>query len=457
MRIASDQLTRDGDEPSGAETASNADSAGRWATVLTTALFVLWCAYSLNGFRGWWVPITINDADAGSGIRQVLFLGSALISALMLWITGQVWGTIRAQWPLLVLGVWMVASAAYSELPATTIKRSVLFGCGCVTAATVAGMAHDPLRFVARLLAGVASSAALLSIAWWALFPAGVTTNPMRPGLAGISNHPNTLGPALALGVVWCLAAPWGGRWELPIRLGSALLCATALVMTTSITSLGLGLVGLGLFLVFVISAYTRVVVALGAALALLGGSLIGLSRIGDSMLGSVGRDATMSGRGELWSLIAAEIRETPLFGRGWGAFWTEGKGRELVGTWNPRQSHNAYLDVILDLGILGALLFAVVVGSVVVLLFREYVRGTGRRVLCAGLLTGVVSLLAIYAWQQSFLGKVDSFPFISMIVIATAALQARTVAGPATAAAADERADARDQSQSGINAEVDS
>lgn len=406
------------------------------AELVTTVLFVLWSCYSLNGFRGWWVPITISDSDAGSGLRQALFLGSAAVGTLTLWITGRVWETVRTQWLLLLLGLWIALTATYSDLPSTTVKRAILFGSGCVTAATLAMVTRDPLVFIGRLLAIVTTAAASISIAWWALFPAAISTNPMRPGLAGISNHPNTLGPALALGVVLCLGAPWTGRLAPFIRFGSAATCLAGLLMTTSVTSISLGLFAAAVFGLLLVSSYSRVVLILGMVVALIGALIIGLENVGDSLLGSMGRDASMSGRSELWAIIYEEIGKAPVFGHGWGAFWTEGKGRELVATWNPRQSHNGYLDIVLDLGLVGATMFLGYVSVVGLMLVREMRDRPDHRVLCSGMLAGLISLFAVFAFQQSFFGKVDSFPFIVVLVIGTGVARARAKAAPRVAEA---------------------
>ena len=68
-----------------------------WTEWVVFGLLILWCTYSINGFRGWWVTITVSDADAGSAIRQLLFAGSAATAGLLLLHTKTVWHTFTIQ------------------------------------------------------------------------------------------------------------------------------------------------------------------------------------------------------------------------------------------------------------------------------------------------------------------------------------------------------------------------
>jgi len=397
-------------------------------SVVTAALVVLWACYSLNGFRGWWVPITLSDDNSGAAIRQALFAGSAALSVGILWVRGVAWDTVRSQWRLMVLAGWLVASVLYSDLPSITLKRAILFVCGTITAVTFVAVARDPLRRVARLLVGITGGAAWMSIVWMVALSPAITTNPARPGLAGISNHPNTLAPALAIGLVLALGTPLRGKTGLAWRVAAALGCAVALGLTTSVTSIGLGLIATALYFALRLPAYwktlaTLIVIGVGVLV-----SLWGVDQIAADLLGSIGRDTSMSGRGDLWGIVWSEAQKAPVFGNGWGAFWTEGKGRDLVGTWNPRQSHNAYLDVVLDIGFIGLSLFGLLLVPVLWKLSKTIAGHTDpeKKSIAAAMLAAMLGLLTVYGLQQSFLGKVDAFAFSCVLLISAAALERR-------------------------------
>jgi O-antigen ligase len=76
------------------------------------------------------------------------------------------------------------------------------------------------------------------------------------------------------------------------------------------------------------------------------------------------GRDITLTDRTFIWSDVYAAASNSPLIGVGFGGFWI---GRLANIPWNAHmtwvlgQAHSGYVDVYLQLGILGAMLFAVV------------------------------------------------------------------------------------------------
>jgi O-antigen ligase len=85
-----------------------------------------------------------------------------------------------------------------------------------------------------------------------------------------------------------------------------------------------------------------------------------------DAMANTVGRDATLTGRVPLWLTLIEDIRQRPLLGYGFGAYWLGEAGLSptqwLAMGWSdsPRHAHNAFLDVVLDTGVIGLLLMVV-------------------------------------------------------------------------------------------------
>lgn len=74
------------------------------------------------------------------------------------------------------------------------------------------------------------------------------------------------------------------------------------------------------------------------------------------------GKDASFSGRTDLWGYILIEISKHPLLGTGFAGFWVNNNPilNQLyaVFIWIPLQSHNGYLDIINETGIIGLILF---------------------------------------------------------------------------------------------------
>jgi O-antigen ligase len=82
-----------------------------------------------------------------------------------------------------------------------------------------------------------------------------------------------------------------------------------------------------------------------------------------DQILGSVGKDTTLTGRSEIWPAVFEMIGRKPLLGYGYGAFWfgadTSGAAyvQESIG-WPAPSAHNGFLDLWLAVGLVGLLVF---------------------------------------------------------------------------------------------------
>jgi exopolysaccharide production protein ExoQ len=72
-------------------------------------------------------------------------------------------------------------------------------------------------------------------------------------------------------------------------------------------------------------------------------------------MTSLLGRDETLTGRGEIWEIVMAVASQNPVFGVGYGGFW--GLGIDEAMATRVGQAHNGYLDVYLHTGIVGIML----------------------------------------------------------------------------------------------------
>ncbi len=88
--------------------------------------------------------------------------------------------------------------------------------------------------------------------------------------------------------------------------------------------------------------------IAFGAAAPFLGGSNLA------GVTSGFGRDETLTGRTETWSQLVPVVGSQPLLGSGFGSFWTTAR-RDF---YEMSNGHNGYLDILLDLGVVGLALF---------------------------------------------------------------------------------------------------
>jgi len=387
----------------------------RW---LLTAMLVCWMIYDINGFRPPWSPIIVSDLDSGTALRQALFSTTGLVALYLL-------ATCRALGPALVqhiglvtLGLSLLASTVCSADPVLTVKRAAIFNLGMISLIVLVHQSRSPVRSMQKLIVTLTATAAWISILGWFVLPADAVSLAERPGLAGVTGHPNTLAPCMVIGFLISLGmAPSTSRGLKARRLAQAGLLV-ALLMTDSITSFVLLLVGCSLQFCMTARSYRRGVGHVIAATLIGVVFIVGTSNIKQGLFRAVDRDPSLSGRSALWVEVMQEGLNTPWFGQGFGAFWYEGRGREIVGTWNPRQSHHAYVDVFVDLGLFGlALVLLIFAGGGLMAWARTRgVTSVAHRRVVASMIAVIASLLVSYAFGESFLLKLDKFPMFCLL-----------------------------------------
>lgn len=80
-----------------------------------------------------------------------------------------------------------------------------------------------------------------------------------------------------------------------------------------------------------------------------------------------LGKDPTLTGRTVIWSHVLMVLEDRLFLGFGRGAFWDPQSpypaeaGRQLSSWYHPPHSHNGYIDLALDIGLVGFLLFLVI------------------------------------------------------------------------------------------------
>ncbi len=262
----------------------------------------------------------------------------------------------------------VLASTLWSINPPITFRRAVEF-LGTTLFAYYLVM-RFPLEQLARLLAIAFSIAIVLSFAVGVAKPdIGRMVGGSYDGAwRGICDDKNLLGQAMAMSAFTLLTAmpprPKPIQALLWCFIGAAALLT---ILSQSMTSLVV------LALTCVLYASTRVarlsasdlaatslvayviVIALAAVIATLGIS---------SVLDTVGRDATFTGREGVWEMALDAIGAKPWLGYGYGAFWAEDRGlAQFIATaegWSAAHAHNGLLELSLDIGLVGVAIFLV-------------------------------------------------------------------------------------------------
>ncbi len=298
-------------------------------------------------------------AQTNVGLRALEALVYAGCAGLMLFRWKRMLRWARAGWPLLALALLAVASTAWSVDPGTTLRRSSYF---LVTTAfgIYLGGRYTLGLFQKRLLQFFLFVIAA-SILLWLAKPSYAVDTFHGTAFRGITEHKNLFGEYM--GTFFFLALTYRFRSGYA-RLGTIAVAAGALLLSHASTALIAAGVTLALLPVLWIFRFRpRQALPLLVAGSLIVGALgFAAYRNSDTLLLSLGKDTTLTGRAEIWSYVLQSIGRRPLLGYGYDAFWQGLKGESLLLTaqvgWEVPHSHNGYLEVALALGTAGLSLF---------------------------------------------------------------------------------------------------
>ena len=271
--------------------------------------------------------------------------------------------------------VWSATSVLWSIDPGTSCRRLAVLTF-CIAGAIGFARQFRP-RDVAVMAAVIAGSYLLVGVCTELALG---TFRPWSPEyrFAG-TVHPNTQGANLG---ILCLASLCLARTETRLarsatrgRAGLWMLFAVGLIfllLTKSRTSCAALALALAVLWLVGASGRTRMLAAVAAALvvcvAALAGSMIG-GAVDDkvaeiAMLGRQDESEALTGRIPLWSELANYIGARPWEGYGYESFWTT-KHIEAISDemeWPLREAHNAYIDGVLSVGLIGVVTFLAIV-----------------------------------------------------------------------------------------------
>lgn len=313
--------------------------------------------------------LAAGDTDVGSTLTQGLAL--AMVLAWIVRDPRALAAMLRPAAPYVIILVFCFASALWSQFPTNTLRRSlslsvcILFGLYVYHRIGLGGM----LRMFTRVAIGLA----FLSIAVY--FAAPSVGHDAAEGygdaLRGVFASKNGAGMAMMLAIVNLLylgARPGANRTA--AAAGIALAFGT-LLLTRSATSLAIALV--------VLAAGSRFWLRSPSARLLHGAVLAGALLIAafsmafwpEAIFALAGRDADLTGRVPLWQALATVAQKRLLLGYGYNGFWNADSRDvqylwRIIG-WRAPNAHNGYIDIMLQIGVVGLLLYLAVWGRILI------------------------------------------------------------------------------------------
>lgn len=330
--------------------------------------------------RGWITLLVGPDADAeGSSMIRNLFVPAYLAAILLAagdW-RRSLRGAVSGSVPFLLVALAFV-SCLWSIAPDLTFRRSLALFFTTVAAAAMASRL-DWLG-MARAVAATFGVLAVGSLAVAIALPhVGVMQELFLGAWRGLWSDKNALGDYMALGVCACAGAAVLDRRLRVLWLAAAGLCLVLILLSTSKTSLVSLAAGLGALSLTAVAkrspaAATGAALA-GAAALVLGGLLLAAKP--HLLLDLLGKDATLTGRTEIWTAVLRRVAERPVTGFGYAVVWEDTSGWGPL-AWivkeahfTPHHAHNSWLEAQLELGYGGVGLLAVFALQAVVRLVR--------------------------------------------------------------------------------------
>lgn len=349
---------------------------------------------SMDAPATWLQGITVSDiteaSNEGTLIRKVLVTSLGLVGAFCLYFWGRHrfrFNSTRARL-LIAYVAWIGLSGVWADDPTLTIRRQIAFGMTLLfAAACVARMNVNVLSvFIAAVPALNLIPGLIAELRYGDFHPFSGDSR-----FTGTAVHPNVQAAGLSLATMITCWLVWRTRGRLRLGVACASLIMIAfLLMTGSRTSaLAFALAGAFSILIVIVRDYRdklpfltavlAVVIGIGGLAALAINSFSKLPNGLDIISGDrTGDLATANGRVDLWRECIHFAAEHPVFGYGFGSFWSE-KRIEMISEdqeWPIQQSHSAYLDQVLALGVPGAGLYTLLLlgsfGTCVIQFFRR-------------------------------------------------------------------------------------
>lgn len=335
-----------------------------WVTILPVAM-ILATEYK---FR----QRTLADSLSGSvdpAVLVELAVYGLVVSYLVLFVVSppQLRRPTAIQFFMRGYAVAMMLSVAYSEYPQLGAVRGaqLLITVLCASAIATRAGRRQMLQLAHAYVALVCAS---VFIGLWYRVP---FSHLQASRFSWIYMHPVTAGAMLALGLVIATglmtnrsALPYGlDHWPRPVYLAALAVMLGGLLATETRGAIGAAVAGLFVTVFLTIPRRERLPVGLvaglggGLAIALFIGPIVTFLARGESAENL----ATVSNRTELWGIAIDLVAERPL--TGWGLATSRGIFYDKVGLGG---AHNAFVNVLVDGGLIGAglwLCFVIAVG----------------------------------------------------------------------------------------------
>lgn len=338
----------------------------------------LWMLMNASKPLGIWFGAGGTSMEEGSSLDRTLLIILALIGIIILLKRNFSWTiTLKYNASLILLLTFMLVSVLWSSMPFVSLKRwsreliAVIMACVLYTESS----SQKALVTLFRRVVYILIPFSYLLIHYYPHL--GREYNRWSGGLMwiGVATQKNGLALLCLFSILflgWSLfrrlrgadqSMTWYHTYVEFLILAIALwlfmgpdhtfnysATSTSTLVIVSVWFIGLQwlrkrnvLIGAHVLLFFIVSS-----ICFGTLVFIFGGLII-------SDIASIyGRNETLTGRTDIWAYLLPYVTGAPFLGHGFGGFWTDAH-REATSS----HAHNGYLDIVLNMGFLGLLIFS--------------------------------------------------------------------------------------------------
>lgn len=316
--------------------------------------------------------IDAEDLATSNPVRQFVFsviYFLSLISLTPVW--NKVFKIVKQEKFLAVFFLWTLLSIIWSGSPDVTFKRWIqIFGSYMVIISIFvhSESVEDILKFF-RIILLIYIPISFISVL---AIPGATMSYQGESAWRGLAAHKNGFGQiSLVSSLFWLFALrnhKSKFKWkEYSMFFISLILLIGSKSSTSIITFFIIGLViffvnikekfsinGIGKWLLYFLCLFFVVCLIFAAIL---------FPSVLDSFFNLTGKDPTFTGRTDLWTDVLSIVSKKIIWGIGYGAFWVPNSAQlnyiYQIYIWLPQQSHNGYIDIIIETGLIGLSIFA--------------------------------------------------------------------------------------------------
>lgn len=276
---------------------------------------------------------------------------------------------LRGNWPIILFVLYCALSITWSDYPSVALKRWIK-SLGDYAMVLILLTEADWTHAIKQVLARAAFVLMPSSILFIKYYPdlgrAYASHWDATQFYVGVSDNKNMLGMvcmvfgfAAFMRIIEACSSPDRARIKTLIVHGIVLAMALwLLVLSDSKTSLACFVLASGVVAAhaFFRMARKRIVIHLMVATVVAVCFCVLFLGAGDSALQGMGRNATLTGRTDIWNILL-DVPINPIVGTGYESFWL---GERLTQLWSFQivnglnEAHNGYLETYLNLGWVG-------------------------------------------------------------------------------------------------------